>query len=291
MIKIDLQNIQAIGTAQIELPENSITEFSGDNSNGKSILSKVIQALTSGDIKHKDVRRTLIKDGTDCGIVSIIHDGRQLGLILKEEISESFITYTDDVTDQSKFLTRSLGDAGGVQALIKKFGFRVYSGGDICLQLSPTWGAIPFITTSGSVNNDIVQEITVDRIAQQFLDSFKTITYPAFRQRLKNNKNEQEHIHQLLDNMENYDWRSYEDLSIKMQEVLDILNGYTFLKVDVLKLAPKPIDIGTYDLHVRPIPMPQIFLLAPKVQPIEAYGRYIQLINGICPTCGRRFHE
>ena len=74
MIKIDIQNIQAITTAEIIIKENTITVFSGDNSNGKSILSKVIQAVTSGDIKNKDIRRSLIKDGAECGIISFIND-------------------------------------------------------------------------------------------------------------------------------------------------------------------------------------------------------------------------
>ena len=62
MIKIELQNIQAIGSAEINIAENTITVFSGDNSNGKSILSKVIEAVTSGDIKTKDIRHRDIID-------------------------------------------------------------------------------------------------------------------------------------------------------------------------------------------------------------------------------------
>lgn len=287
MIKIDLQNIQAIGSASIEIADNSITEFSGDNSNGKSILSKVIQALTSGELSHKDVRRTLIKDGTDCGVVSFIKDNQQLGIILKEELSQSLVTYTDDHTDESKLIVRQLGDAGGVSALVRKFGFRTYNNGDICLQLSPTWGAIPFVTTSGAVNNDIVQDITVDKIAQQFLDSFKTITFPTFKQRLKNIKAEQEHVEQVLDAMESYDWKAYEALAQEMREVYNILDSYKFIEIDNIHVPEKLEVYDVYDCKLLDIKHVQLYTPAPYFEGIKALSNLISLKSGVCPTCGR----
>lgn len=292
MIKVDIQNIQAVTNAVIEIPENSITEFSGDNSNGKSILTKVIQALTSGDIRHKDVRRALIKDGTTKGIVSIVNDTVQLGIILDEEISSSFVVYDPDITngDKTKIIVRGLGDSGGCEALIKKFGFRVYNSGDICLQLHPTWGPIPFITTSGAVNDQIVQDITVDRVAQNFIESFETITFPTFKNVIRTFNREKETIETIISNMESYDWRRYEDINTRMKEVYDVLFYYVdvdipTLEIPLMEIPPLPPDIPRLSvICIFPEP-PDIPLV------LHTFDEYVTVLNGTCPTCGKLFME
>ena len=291
MLKIDLQNIQAIGNAEIVIEENTITVFSGDNSNGKSILSKVIEAVTSGNRKSKDIRRSLIKDGTDCGIISFIKDGTQLAYILKEEVSQSFVVYNPDMTDESKRIVRNLNDKTGLESLNKKFGFRTYADGDICLQLSPTFGAIPFVTTSGKVNADIVQDITVDRIAQSFLDSYKTITHPTFAQRIKNLDKEKEHIEQTLEVIESYDWREYERLAGEMQNILDITQMYSYNKLDHVKVPPNVTIYELPNCRLSHIKLPNLippFELLNKISGIE---EYMKLKEGVCPTCGRPMVE
>lgn len=292
MIKVGIQNIQAVSDATIEIPENAITEFSGNNSSGKSILSKVISALTSGDIRHKDVRRTLIKDGTMRGIVSIINNNVQLGIILGEEISDSFIVYDPDVTnnDKSKVITRGLGDTGGCEALIKRFGFRTYNSGDICLQLHPTWGPIPFITTSGQVNDQIVQDITVDRIAQNFLDSFKTITFPTFRNAVKVLNREKETIQTIIGNLESYDWRMYEDIYTRMKEVYDVL--FYYVDVDIPDLDIPLMEIPPLPPEIPKVAVVCIFPAPPEIPVVfRAFEEYVTILNGTCPTCGKLFIE
>lgn len=291
MITVDMQNVQAIGVAHIELPENSIIEFSGDNSNGKSILSKVIQNITNGDIRHKDVRRTIIKDGTDCAIVSIIHNQEQLGIILREEVADSIVSYNPDLTKENAAVFRSLNDAEGVKHLIKKFGFRTYANGDICLQLSPTWGAIPFVTTSGAVNDEIVQDITVDKIAQNFLDSFQTITYPTFKQRLKNLKSEREHLSTVLGVIDNYDWRAYNEIATRLKSDYELIKNYTFITIENIPLAERPkyelpdIRIGKHIMPKLVTPIGYMNSLIGEVR------KYQTIRQGVCPTCGRPFME
>ena len=291
MIKIELQNIQAIGSAEINIAENTITVFSGDNSNGKSILSKVIEAVTSGDIKTKDIRRALIKDGTDCGVVSFTMGTKQLAYILREEISQSCVMYSDDITKENSHIVRSLNDKTGLEALNKKFGFRSYANGIICLQLSSTFGPIPFVTTSGAVNSDIVTDITVDRIAQNFLDSFKTITYPVFRQRIANLKNEKEHVTQMLDVLESYDWKEYESIANEMQSVYNMIATYTITQIEDIKVPP---DIKIYELNpikIKDIHKPVLYEVYPIINNISGINELVMLRNGICPTCKRPMVE
>ena len=285
MIKIEVYNLQAISEAVITISENSITEFSGDNSNGKSIISKCIQAITSGDIRSKTTRRTLIKDGCDKGVFSITHDKEQMIVLIAEEISNSAIIYVPNIDDDKK-ITRPLSDKVALEKMTHKFGFRTYADGDICLQLSPTWGAIPFVTTNGKVNSEIIKDITIDKVAEDFLNGFKTITFPLFRSRIQEMEKEKEYIGNVLDSLEAYDWKAYDALRDKIIDVLDVIQGYTYFQLE-------PLDIPNFDVQIieevklESIVREELIQPVERLLPIGSMNDLITIMNGTCPTCGK----
>lgn len=289
MIKITVQNMQAIGSAEIEIDENSIVEFTGDNSNGKSIISKFIQGLTSGDLRHKDVRRTLIKDGYITGGMAFEHNNEQLVVCLAEELKDCVVLYSAD-KNEDKIYKIPLSDVDGVNKLIHKFGFRTYASGDICLQLSPTWGAIPFITTNGTVNRDIVKDITEDKVAEEFLKSFSTITFPIFKETIKNYKENRDKYKALLDNLEYYDWKAYETMANKLRSYANMLDKLTTIYIESIPVPDlNIIEVG--NLKLNNVKLFEFYETIPKIQfDSELLRNYIDLANGKCPTCGRRFN-
>ena len=291
MFKIDLQNIQAIGNAHIVVENNTIVEFVGDNSNGKSVISKVIENLVSGDIAHEDVRRTLIKDNTEQGVVIFTYNEKQLGLILKPAVKESLIMYKPNIIDDPEnAIFRAINDADGLNSIVREFGFRAYANGDICLQLHPTWGAIPFITTSGATNNSIVEDITRDKIADNFLSSFQTITFPVFKEKIARLQKEHDNAKAVLDNMESYDWRAYDAIYEKLSEIYQQIKDYKYGYIE---------DIPIPDLSVLPvsrvqipdIPIVQFYDLCPVIEYPTELDDYVKVLNGVCPTCGRALFE
>ena len=288
MYSIQLSNVQAIESATIDFEDNSIVEFIGDNSNGKSIISKVIQNMTSGDIRHKDVRASLIRDGADKGVVIFTHNEKRLGLVMFHEISNSVIIYQSDWRDEETTIVRNLSDVEGSNALIREFGFRTYAQGDICLQLAPTFGAIPFITTNGSVNNDIVQDITVDKVAEEFLSTYKTITYPLFKDRKQKLVQQNATYQSLLDNLETYDWRAYEDIVSRMSEVYMALKDISPLE-EIKEIPIPPLDVIPAGSHqIETIPIVEFYDYCPEILSLEnELNEYLQISNGVCPTCGK----
>lgn len=286
MIKIDLRNVQAIGDAHIEIEDNSIVEFVGDNSNGKSIISKVIEYMTKGDLIHKDVRCSLINDDAEEAVFIITHDNEQLALLLREELSKSFIMYVEDIRKEEKIL-RLISDREAYEIILHKFGFRTYAKGDICLQLFPTFGIIPFVTTSGATNNEIVDDITRDKVAEEFIRSFSTITYPIFKNRIETLKREKESSQSILNNIEAYDWRSYEDIETKLKRIYDIIQPYQFYqlrKIEFPRVKLYPVSI----LKIPVIPRIKVYPIIPQMKSIhKELVTYVQILNGICPTCGK----
>lgn len=287
MIKIDLKNVQAIGDAHIEIEENTIVEFVGDNSNGKSIISKVIEYMTKGDLIHKDVRCSLINDNANEAVFIITHDNEQLALLLRQELKDSFMMYTADIRNEETRILRLLSDREACDTMIHKFGFRTYSKGDICLQLFPTFGVIPFVTTSGATNNEIVDDITRDKIAEEFIKSFSTITYPIFKQRIETLRREKSSSEAILENIEAYDWRAYEELEKELKRLYSIIQSYQFYqarKLEFPRVKLYPVGI----LKIPEIPRIKIYPIIPKMGSIhKELVTYVQILNGICPTCGK----
>ena len=287
MIKIDLKNVQAIGDAHLEIEDNTIVEFVGDNSNGKSIISKVIEYMTKGDLIHKDVRCSLINDNATEAVFIITHDNEQLALLLRQELKDSYIMYQSDIRNESSRVLRLLSDREACEAMIHQFGFRTYAKGDICLQLFPTFGIIPFVTTSGATNNEIVDDITRDKIAEEFIKSFSTITYPIFKQKIETLRRERSSAQAILDNIEAYDWRSYEELEKELKRLYNIIQPYQFYqarKLEFPRVKLYPVGI----LKIPTIPRIKIYPLIPQMGSIhKELVTYVQILNGICPTCGK----
>lgn len=291
MFKIDLQNIQAIGNAHIVVENNTIVEFVGDNSNGKSVISKVIENLVSGDIAHEDVRRTLIKDNTEQGVVIFTYNEKQLGLILKPAVKDSLIMYKPNIIDDPEnAIFRAINDADGLNAIVREFGFRAYANGDICLQLHPTWGAIPFITTSGATNNSIVEDITRDKIADNFLSSFQTITFPIFKEKIARLQKEHDSAKAVLDNMESYDWRAYDAIYEELSEVYQQIKDYEYCYIDDIPVPDLSV-VPVSNIQIPDIPIIQFYDLCSRIPYPKSLDDYLKVLSGVCPTCGRPLFE
>lgn len=288
MYTIDLVNVQAISKAHIEFKDNTIVEFIGDNSNGKSILSKVVEALTKNDLKDKETRMSLIKDGTEQAVILFTHNQEQLGIILEQEVSKSYILYIPNKDNDSVRYVRCINDKEGCDAMIKKFGFRVYSDGDICLQLSPTFGAVPFVTTGGGTNYDIVQDITTDKVAEEFLKTFKTITFPVLKARTSNLKSQRDSAQSILDNLEVYDWKEYERLAEELNLVYRELEHANLFCIEPIPI-PDLSFVPNLNFEIKPIPIIEVYNFCKPIEDLgQALSDYLSIYNGVCPTCKRR---
>ena len=75
------RNIQSHQDVLIELPETGVVVFTGDNSNGKSVMRKVLSDVISGRIKQLRNRKSLVRraPGVHEGYLEITkYDGSKL---------------------------------------------------------------------------------------------------------------------------------------------------------------------------------------------------------------------
>jgi hypothetical protein len=329
MILFKLINIQALKDATIAWDDKEIVEFVGDNSNGKSILSKTLDYMVKGDIFDKHIRKDLINDEEDVAQFWIKTDKKTLGIILYRNGTESYFTWGKNGEE----LNRRRATEGGFKEVLYDFGFRFYQKGEVCLQVFPTYGPIPFITTSGTTNKEIYDDLTSDKIADDFLSLYGEYTSTTFKLKEKEFRESKERIKSILDNIVEYDYEAYEKLGRKMKEYLLILKNLEFFDFEDINVPPNvcafdemnftfedipiyneqvSLDIEPFefnDIPVYPIKdevFPEGFIfddipVSPNITiPIldlddskvtKSFRNYFDALNKRCPTCGRLLSE
>lgn len=291
MLVIKIKNIQAIREGSVIFGDKEIVEFIGDNSNGKSIITKFIKAMCEGNLFTKKTRRDLInKDETvSFGEFYMIdtNKNKMLGFILYKEGTDSIVVWGSPDNPQQR-----RGTEGGLKELIYDFGFRVYQDGEICLQIFPTWGLIPFITTKGKTNAEMYNDLISDKVAEEFLKSFEEFTYPMIKIKTKEYDEALERLNKQVDSISSTDYRPLEAMLGKLEDGLKSITGLQNVDLSKMKrivYIPKellkpvsepdipriigvpnlnlrnPVDFNTKSFkHIVPIPDME-FVTIPKV--------------------------
>lgn len=281
---IVLKNIQSIKNGQYQFPDAGLVQILGANSNGKSILIKIISAIATLKIKDNDERRALINDACDEGSVTIQYKGKILIVKLHEDRNKCLVALFRNKEDK---VIRTFRD-GGIEELLEEFGFRVYNKNSLCLQVFETFGQMPFVNTSNSVNYEIVEAVTTDTVAQNFLTNFKEITHKKARERLKQLDIKIETLKQTRSSLAMFDHVAYADISKRMKDIYDVLKWLEPIHIEKLNILPKVelIDIAPPTLtRIKFIsPMPVIGKITNFTEVLKEMK---SIRDGKCPTCGK----
>lgn len=290
MIKIHLTNIQAIKDCEFTLDGPGVVEFTGNNSNGKSILTKSLMELTTGGIKNKRKRKTLIRTGEAEGAIIVVRDSMCLATYLHEELKDCYYIWIPDTSDMNNKLVRPLND-DGFRECLEEIGFKSFPTDNICLQIAPTRGAVPFITTSYQTNAIIAKSVLEDRAATKFVKQFKEITYPKVKT-LKDSYNaEIQRIEFALSQLSVYDWRPYEVLYKQMK---DAIARSSVAYVPKVNLEPPQYSImEPLDIKLKPtLNILNFDKLDTKLTLFtDVLIDWKKIHEGVCPTCGQQLNN
>lgn len=294
MFTMLIKNVQAIKEAMLHFGSNGITEFIGDNSNGKSIITKFLEYLVAGDVADKVIRNDLINDDeNDCSVV-MQWKSKRLTVYLHRERSQCFVSLIRDVNKGEEIgnvVRRDIADKGYLE-LLYEFGFRTYQNGEICLQIAPTYGAIPFVTTKGATNTEIVDAISTDAIAEEFIEAFEKITAQTFRSRLQNLQAQKLQLETLIDNCNVGNYERFRELSTEIGALLQAVKHYKPMVIDEISVPPDVEIIDLPAFEVTEIPLYEFGPIKSEVPFLDKeLGELIQLLDGICPTCGKPLVE
>lgn len=290
-MEIAIHNLQSIRDVSFSLPDTGIISFSGDNSNGKSILEKIISNVVSMDIADLVTRTTLISDEEDSGYIVMIHNNKSLSVLLHKERDKTIMQYMSDVNNPETKVTRSLRE-GGFEEMLWEFGWRSYGDGSICLQIYPTFGTMPLINTSSTVNTEIVEDVVRDKMAEKFMENYSKVTYPLVQATVRNLKSRKNVLESQIAATKTYDYEAYEALGERAQRCLEFFDHFMELTLEEIELVPDVELVDVPYLKLNEIPLVELAEPNMYLDDIETIlVEYTEVLNGKCPTCGRGFVE
>ena len=316
---ITLDNIQSIEHAVYDLPDKGFVKIEGGNSNGKSILVKSIGAITSLQIMDTEKRRALINDNCNSGSVIIEYKGKSLLVKLHEDRNSCFVAL---IRENGEKIIRTFRD-GGIEELLNEFGFRIYNKNQICLQVYETFGLMPFCNTSTEVNGEIVEAVTEDAIAKDFLKNFKEVTYKRIKEMVKNINEKIEGIKRVKESLLVFNYREYEKRSAILREKLEVLMNLEPVEINMpkpplntelldvwckpLEELALPVNFELLDIMCSPIKelaLPvtipvcesvntlRLPIVIPTCESMSDLSNILEevhtILGGVCPTCGKQ---
>ncbi len=285
-MKIRLVNIQSFVDVEYDFPDAGLVQIVGDNSNGKSILEKVLKSIATLGFVNQAERDSLIRDGELEGKVYIEYKGKGLLVKLNRDRNLCVVSL---MRKDGQGIARTIRE-GGLSELIEEFGFRTYGKKTITLQLHETFGIMPFVNTGDALNYEIVDSVTTDSVAQSFLTNFKEITYKQASELKKTYKGKIDNLTLTLNNIAMYDYVAYEALLENLRKIYKIVKNLKSVHLEKIIAPPKVkyIDVQPIKLekikHVTFIPR-----LEKPVRLTDTLKRIQDYEQGVCPTCGRPF--
>lgn len=284
-MNIILRNIQSFKEAKYEFPETGLVQIIGDNSNGKSILMKAILSVVTLKILTDEDRQALIRDTESIADILIGYKGKGLIVHLERERNGCYMVFVRETNEK---IIRTFRD-GGLDMLLYEFGFRVYNKNSLCLQMHDTFGVMPFVNTPISTNYEIIDSVTTDTIAQNFLNNFKEITHKTAKDLLKQYNAKLEGIQKAKSTMMVFDYIAYIEINKKMLEIYNILKYLEPIELEKLVLPPNInlVDIEVPNLHrimfLNPIPISPVLNSF-----LDVLNDMLEIQSGVCPTCGKK---
>jgi len=284
---IRTHNIQSHKDVNIELPERGLVVFTGDNSNGKSVIRKVLEDTISGAIKSPRVRKPLINRTASEGYCEITrYDGASLFININLEASRTFVRYTSPSgTETTRYLSdKSIGE------LMREFGFHYNENREVSLNICDSDNSILFFKTSHVTNGDILNSALVDTRAQKRAEALRERYHEAIALRQSFNDNLRVAL-AAKSEIKLYDVEAETSLLKQASYYANILEHVYIPQPVEAQPVPLVLYVNVPKVRVSTYKVPLIISL-PKVSVIpldKMWHEYKTIAEGVCPVCKRPF--
>lgn len=284
---IHTSNIQSHKDVLIEMPESGIVVLAGDNSNGKSVIRKVLEDTIYDNIKNPKVRKSLINKDVSEGYLEIKkYDGTILHVNINLEAS---LTWAKLTRPSGEEVTRYLADKT-IPDLVREFGFHHNESRGVSLNICDSDDSILFFRTKHVANADVLNSALVDTDAQQKYEILKETYAQAIN--LRQGFNDNVRVSRVArSSMVMYDIEKETAIRDSARKCLNLLS-HTYVP-DIKELEPIP-EVLFLDLPVvrlRKVAIPTFLDLPPvHIKDLRKdQAELDDLEKGVCPTCQRPF--
>ena len=273
----------------MDLPPKGFVIFTGDNSNGKSVIGKTTRALLNGEIAKPRKRGSLVnRDSTFGEIEYLRDDGAKLLVHIQREAAGTYFRY---YSPTGEMIERYLADRSYGE-LLRLFGWHYDEGAEISIQLAEADDELLFYKTPPKKIGMILETTTTDQSAEIVLESMMNLLKEARNYREGYTKQ----IGALGENLRALTIEDVTALKVKVDKLEYIrrnLGAYHKPVLPEIRPVPKVNFVDLYRPTLPTIRYPRLFEMhKTDIPDILGVANDIQkLSNMTCPTCGRRFAD
>lgn len=303
--QIITHNIQNHKHVVIDLPPTGLVVFTGNNSNGKSVIGKVTHDMLADELRKPRTHNDLINWGSMWGEATYIRDDNVILTVhITREASGTYYKYEEPGKEP---IIRYLSDKS-YMPLVEKFGWHYDKETDVCLQIAAAEDALLFYGTSLKTNGKILTSALTDNKAQTVLDNFNE-TLKESRRYKEVNTQAVRTLASIANELRIYDLAPLEDMRNKLFRCYRNLKDIHLPKLPYIQAVPKVHYCVPYipllpDVKAVPkvrvctpimpklptLHYPRILTVSCILPDVIDIARELQALRERkCPTCGRGF--
>lgn len=284
--QIVVRNLQSLGELVVDLPPTGLVVFTGQNSNGKSIITKTTLVILDGKINRPRKRASLVNRDAMFGEIEYLRsDDVKLTVHITREAASVWFKYEQPGQEP---IVRYLQDKSYTD-LVHKFGWHYDKDSGISLNIAEAEDALLFYKTKYTINRSVIETATSDETANQIAENIENTvkeTRKLREQWISEFKTYSEAIRNL-----NIEERGPMQVRLETLERCNRnLSAIYFPTIPEIKAVPKVKYANVYIPGIPAIKYPKILNMCvniPDILPIASELKTLR--EHKCPTCGRGF--
>ena len=284
--QIITRNIQNHREVVIDLPKTGLVVFTGNNSNGKSVIVKTTLKMLNGEIGKPRKRASLVnRDSTFGEITYIREDDVKLIMHGAREAAATYIKYEEPGHEP---IVRYLADKS-YKELIKKFGWHYDETSDISLNIAEAESSLLFYKTSNKINGHLLETATSDSSADKVAESFEVTLKEARNFRDQSVVQVRTYCNALHD-LKVEPIQPLIEKKEKLSYYYRNLSSVYFPTLPDIKEVPQVHLVNVYMPNLPEIKYPRVISVSCNVPDITAVADELSILKEHrCPMCGRGF--
>lgn len=284
--QIITRNIQSHREVVIDLPATGLVVFTGQNSNGKSVITKTLRYWLSGQVRKPRIRASLVHRQAAYGEIIFT---RSDDVVLTMHVArEANLTYVKLEIPEQDPIVRYLADKS-YEELIRKFGWHYDSECGISLNIAEAEEALLFYKTPYKDNAHLLETATSDSSANAAAESLEVLVKDArhYRDEFVSQANA---INSALHDLKVEEAQPLCDMRSKLAYYYNVLSKIYIPNIPEIKGVPNIQFANVQEPKLPEIHYPTILDVScsiPDILPLAAEIKTLK--EHRCPTCGRGF--
>lgn len=286
--QIITRNLQSHKEIVIDLPEKGLVVFTGDNSNGKSVIGKTLEALLTNKIAKPRKRNSLVNRAATFGSITCV---RSDDAILEAHIQrEAAGTYVKLTLPGQEPIQRYIADKS-YRELLYRFGWHYSDEAGISLNIAQEEDALLFYKTPPRQIRSLLESATSDSEADRAVENLEA--FLSETRKLKDNYTQQQNAYiQTLATIQIEDTAPLVEKIAIMERCQRILSTVYFPDIPEIRPVPKVHYVTLHKPNIPEIKYPRIVNVSCSIPDISQLVADIKMLQDHkCPTCGRGFGE